>query len=606
MKNKDKTSQNIILEDTIFSLIEELSAHPQDTFDSHKLDLFLRRECKKIGDSSRIISKKRLIPIYLQLKKTNIDKLKSSGWTESLDAKITELLRSKPRRSASGVSTITVLTKPWPCSGNCIFCPNDIRMPKSYIHNEPACQRAERWNFDPFMQVTSRLFALYEMGHNIDKIEIIILGGTFSEYTKDYQLWYIKEIFRALNEFSADSFKEKSIKFDDIHKQTQDQISDFVKKCEEVQKEINQGNLTYNNAFNKIYSNTDNDNEYSTLEEVKKQQQINEGAKHRNVGLVVEIRPDSASTQELMFLRELGCTKIQIGIQTLSNSILSKNTRNMSLSQIEEMIKNMRLLGFKSHVHIMPNLVGATPEKDISSYHKLFNDPAYKPDEVKIYPCCLVESARLNRFYDKGEWQPYKEEELLHVIKKNLEDTPPYARISRLIRDISTTDIIAGNKKPNLRQLIENEFDLSNVQEIRSREIALSEVDYLTLVLNIVSYSTNVSEEKFLQWITPNNKLAGFLRLSLPHQNIDFTNYPINEQEAMIREVHIYGKVAKLHNNSQSAQHLGLGKQLINKACEIARNENYKKINVISAIGTRQYYASLGFEQGKYYQFKDL
>lgn len=579
------------------------------------LDKFIREKNSEVKSNIRLVSKRRLMPEYLRLKKEGIINPASN-----VDKKMISLLQAKPRRTASGVATITVLTKPWPCVGDCIFCPSDIRMPKSYLHNEPACQRAEKWNFDPFNQVTSRLFALHDMGHNIDKIELIVLGGTFSNYREDYQIWFIKELFAALNNF--DETIPLTEKIQNKNKN--------IEELKHLQKRINNFELSYNEAWEIAYlkSEVKNHPESCSFEDLQEEQHKNESAKHRAFGLVIETRPDTASLHDLIFLRKLGCTKIQIGIQTLNQSILNRNCRNMNIGDIQTTLKNMRLLGFKSHVHIMANLIGSTPKIDKQTFHQLVHDENYMPDEIKVYPCCLVESAKLKKSYEKGEWQPYSQDDLIDIMISNILETPAHTRISRMIRDISTEDIIAGNKKPNLRQLVENKLleeknilftrDHNNdnsenndsiysfVQEMRFREIANDQVNEENLKISDVAYKTSNTEEHFLQFVTLENRLVAFLRLSLPNQSIDFSNLPISANEAMIREVHVYGKVARLHSSSKSAQHIGLGKKLIDHACSIAKQNAFRRINVISAVGTREYYRTLGFEDRDLYQSKNL
>lgn len=593
------------------SALQELIAiiEKGEQVDNKFLDKFVREKNSEVKSKSRLVSKRRLMPEYLKLKKDGIIQP-----TAAVEKKIIALLQAKPRRTASGVATITVLTKPWPCAGECIFCPSDIRMPKSYLHSEPACQRAERWNFDPYNQVTSRLSALHDMGHNIDKIELIVLGGTFSNYTKDYQIWFIKEMFRALNDFNTRIHLPSN-----AHEEKRKSAS-----LKGLQERINSFELSYNEAWEIAYSKAEKDDKSQTckLDDLKALQQKNETAHHRAVGLVVETRPDDASLESLIFLRKLGCTKIQIGIQTLDQDILNKNCRNVTIDEIKETLENMRILGFKSHVHIMANLAGSTPEIDKAVYHELVNDERFMPDEIKVYPCCLVESAKLKNYFEKGEWQPYSEEELIDIMVSNILETPAHTRISRMIRDISTEDILAGNKKPNLRQLVENKLSEESarrssnnnsacnislqVQEMRFREIANDKVLEENLQLDDVIYKTSNTVEHFLQFITEDNKLVAFLRLSLPNQEINFSYLPIHSKEAMIREVHVYGKVARLHTSSKSAQHIGLGKKLISKACEIAKENGYSHLNVISAVGTREYYRTLGFEDGNLYQTKEL
>ena len=275
------------------------------------------------------------------------------------------------------------------------------------------------------------------------------------------------------------------------------------------------------------------------------------------------------------------------------------------------------------------NLLGADPVSDIADYRRLVTDPAFLPDEVKLYPCCLVESARLTDYFEDGCWRPYTEEELVEVLVQDVLATPPWTRISRMIRDISATDILVGNKKTNLRQVVEAAVDATGeeVAEIRSREISVEGAAVEDLALETIAYQTATTEERFLEWITPENKIAGFCRLSLPtalprDTASESSPPPIKSeqseargsslaspsapQEAMIREVHVYGKVAALHRTGEGTQHLGLGRALVEEACAQAAAAGYTAINVISAVGTRVYYRNLGFKDAGLYQKRPL
>ena len=231
----------------------------------------------------------------------------------------------------------------------------------------------------------------------------------------------------------------------------------------------------------------------------------NETAPKRVVGLVVETRPDLVTANACRSLRALGCTKVQIGIQSLSDDLLAANGRAITSARIADAMALLRRFGFKSHVHFMVNLLGADPASDIADYRRLVTDPAFLPDEVKLYPCCLVESARLTDCYEAGQWRPYTEEELVGVLVADVLATPPWTRISRMIRDISATDILVGNKKTNLRQVVEAAVDATGepVAEIRSREISVEGATVGDLSLQTIAYQTATTEERFLEWITP-------------------------------------------------------------------------------------------------------
>lgn len=580
---------------------------------SKQLDQIIRKHNKAQGHATHHYSKRKLLPFYLRIKEFEPERW--AGWSidEELEHKVLRLLQMKPRRTASGVATITVITKPWKCSSNCLYCPNDLRMPKSYLSGEPACQRAERNYFDPYLQVTSRLKALTDMGHVTDKIELIVLGGTWSDYPLSYQVWFMKEVLRALNEGIAKEQSSRERKaFYQQHglSNQEDELREFVK---EKQQAVNNGTLTFNEAVSWLYGENSvwaevSAEQTATMEELLEQQKINETARHRIVGLVVETRPDTISPEALTLLRQLGCTKIQMGIQSLDSSLLQLNDRTIGVDKIRTAFELVRIFGFKTQGHFMLNLYGATCEGDKKDYRRFVTEAPFQPDEIKLYPCSLVRGARLCTQYENGTWQPYTEDELMDVLIANTLATPAFMRISRMIRDISAKDILVGNKKANLRQMVESNIEAAGdtIKEIRHREIRTSEIAVEELKLVDLPYETTVSVEHFLQWVTPDDLIAGFLRLSLPdsayveqHQDV----LPVRPLEAMIREVHIYGKVARLHKAGEDAQHLGLGKQLIESACKIAQSHGYTKMNVISAIGTREYYRSLGFvDKGLYQQ----
>ncbi|MDR0515041.1 MAG: tRNA uridine(34) 5-carboxymethylaminomethyl modification radical SAM/GNAT enzyme Elp3, partial [Coriobacteriaceae bacterium] len=566
-------------------------------------------------------SKKRLLPYYLKVKEK--DPGRWSGWAISpdLEKALIAVLQVKPRRTASGVATITVVTKPWGCSSDCLYCPNDLRMPKSYLHDEPACQRAERNCFDPYLQVASRLRALMHMGHTTDKVELIILGGTWNDYPPDYQLWFVKELFRALNESSAtgegSAERRRSYRACGLGNRPDEPTSQAVA----LQQAVDDGSLSYNQALAQLYgAGTPWESiaswQKASFDELSTQQAKNEASRHRAVGLVVETRPDLISPESLLLLRRLGCTKVQMGIQSLDPAVLGLNDRKLETGALEQAFELLRAFGFKIHVHFMVNLYGSNPEKDKHDYLRLVSEAPYQPDEVKLYPCSLVKGTRLCQLYDEGDWQPYREDELLGILANDVLVTPPFIRISRMIRDISAHDIIAGNKKANLRQMVERMAQESGaaIAEIRHREIGTEEPELAGLSLDLVSYRTSNTHEHFLQWVTPRNRIAGFLRLSLPDPSYLRTHQavlPVSPSEAMIREVHVYGRVAGLQETGSKAsevgaQHLGLGKQLIEAACDMAKDRGFQKINVISAVGTREYYRNLGFKDNSLYQQKEL
>lgn len=646
------------MEQALFDILDALKA--KERLDERELTKIINRHNKRILETRRFgncdepngsgnaqnhapapsepakarpLSKRQLMAFYLDVQKNQPERWSSWCLSDEQQRRLVRTLQMKPRRTASGVATITVLTKPWKCSSNCLYCPNDLRMPKSYLADEPACQRAERTFFDPYLQVAARLKALTEMGHITDKVELIVLGGTWSDYPESYQIWFIRELFRALNDGSQaignlparkHAYESAGISCDP------ELLKAFVA---EEQRRIDNRETTYNQAFDRLYGENAawasvSQWQKATWEELEAEQDANVDGQHRVVGLVIETRPERITPTHLATLRRMGCTKVQMGIQSLDEKVRTLNDRHTSTQQIQRAFELLRLFGFKTHVHAMVNLLGATPESDKTDYLRLCNDAAFQPDEVKLYPCVLVEGTGLCERFEDRTWQPYSEPSLVDVLVSDTCATPAFTRISRMIRDISAPDIKAGNKKVNLRQLVEQRIDSEGLAtaEIRHREVSLANVAAEDLSLEVVEYETTATSERFLQWVTPQGKIAGFLRLSLPHANAmarlekeyeaatlktsDQSHtlpFPLQAGEAMIREVHVYGRVEKLqHAGINNAQHRGLGTELVNRACELASRAGYQRINVISAVGTRGYYRKLGFYDNGLYQQRML
>jgi elongator complex protein 3 len=526
-------------------ILEEIEK--TEKWDSGSLQKILRRYPK---EGNRMYAKDELVPAYNLLGRES--------------KRIEERIRMKPTRTISGVATVTVLTKPYPCPGKCIYCPNDPCMPKSYISSEPGAQRALMNKFDPYAQVYNRLVALKNIGHNIQKVELIILGGTWNFYVDDYQLSFIYECYRALN---------------DARKDTMGQVQ------------------PRNRSLNKI-----------TWEELEKEQKKNELAYCRNVGLVVETRPDYITEEEAIRMRRLGCTKVQIGIQSLSDTILKKNSIGRMTKDTKKAFEILRRMGFKIHGHWMPSLYGSSVRRDISDYRKLWGRN-FCPDELKIYPVSVMEGTPLHQLYLEGKYIPYNNDELTYVLKKVLPLTPRYCRLTRIIRDIPSNEIVAGSKRTNLRQIVEEELKEEGivVEDIRSREIREEDIELEKLELEEICYMTSTSKEVFLSYRTKDtDRICAFLRLSIPKGRYRRKHF-LKELEglAIIREVHVYGKVVGIkERGSGESQHLGLGSRLIERAESIARDNGFNGISVISAIGTREYYRDRGFKERELYMKK--
>lgn len=530
-------------------------------------------------------------------------------------------LRRKPVRTLSGVTPVTVLTKPFPCPGTCVFCPNDVRMPKSYLADEPGAQRAEKNAFDPYLQTYMRLQTYHNLGHSTDKIEIIVLGGTWSFYPETYQIWFVKRIFDAMRDFGQG--------IDDRAEVVAALRQRSMFSGEQISKLVVQG-LNMPASYNQVVQNIYADemyrsrglvdeiiagererslvDEYATWKELERAQRENETAPCRSVGLVIETRPDHISADEVIRIRRLGCTKVQIGFQSLDDRVLEMNKRGHDVAATRRAVKLLRKAGFKIHAHWMPNLYGSSPVADRVDFKKMFGDVDFRPDELKIYPCSLIESAELMQRYQAGDWRPYGHEELLELLVDCFEMTPEYCRLTRVIRDIPGTDIVDGNKVTNFRQLVERELARrgGKSDDIRAREIRRDPVTDDDLRLDVSEYRCSIGDEIFLQYITSERKIAAFLRLSLP----DAGEAPLLEELsgcAMIREVHVYGLSLGFGTAvSGRAQHLGMGSRLIEKAADIAAERGYARLAVISAIGTRDYYRARGFLDCELYQIRDL
>ena len=481
------------------------------------------------------------------------------------DPGLLESIRMKPVRTLSGVTTVTVLTKPYPCPGKCIFCPTDVRMPKSYLPDEPGAMRALEHDFDPYAQVRSRIEALEATGHPTDKIELLILGGTWSAYRRDYQEWFVQRCFEAMNGPNPPSPPFPS-------------------------REGGTGGLGF-------------------------AQSLNETASHRNVGLVIETRPDEITPNEIAWLRHLGVTKVQLGAQSLDDRILELNKRGHDVACTRRAVALLRAAGFKIVLHWMPNLHGATPLSDRLDFARLWD--GFCPDEIKIYPNQLLANAELYDYWLRGEFTPYTTEELISLIADVKPSIPRYCRVNRVIRDIPSTNVVEGNRRTSLRQDVQAELKSrgTRCQCIRCREVRGQSVDPSTLRLEDGIYPAGSAEEHFLSFVTPDDRLAGFLRLSLPGADSPETRRvePVEtgladlDGAALIREVHVYGQSLPMGGeHAGAAQHAGLGTRLLAEAEKIAAGAGFRRLAVISAVGTRAYYLERGFERGKLYLVKGL
>ncbi len=503
-----------------------------------------------LADGSGYLNKSMLVTLYNELVR--------SGEMQA-DTRLLERLRMKPMRTLSGVTTVTVLTKPYPCPGKCIFCPTDVRMPKSYLPDEPGAMRAVEHQFDPYAQVRSRISQLEALGHPTDKIELLILGGTWSSYKREYQEWFVKRCFDAMN-------------------------ASLTRPSDRDEGEYKIGER-----------------------ELAEAQAYNETTHHRNVGLVIETRPDEINADEVRWLRHLGVTKVQMGAQSLDDRILEMNKRGHDVECTRRATALLRAAGFKIVLHWMPNLHGATPESDREDFARLWND--FCPDEIKIYPNQLLANAELYEYWKRGEFKPYSTQELIDLIADIKPTIPRYCRVNRVIRDIPSTNVVEGNRRTSLRQDVHEELKRrgTKCQCVRCREVKSRSVSVEVLRLDDLVYQAGKAEEHFISYVTADDKLAGFVRLSLPGENSQQTGISDLEGAALIREVHVYGQSLPVGAEKDgAAQHVGLGTRLLAEAERVAIANGFRRMAVISAVGTRGYYLNRGFERGELYLVKNI
>ena len=461
------------------AIIQECMA--VDALDDAALQRILRKYPK---DGRGFFSKSEIIRGYRHLQ--------SSGGAIDLgeESEFVRRMRMKPVRTASGVAPVTVLTQPFPCPGECVFCPSDVRMPKSYLSSEPGAQRAAEHRFDPYAQTASRLTTLHNIGHSVDKVELIVLGGTWSSYPQEYRVWFIKRCFDALNDFdSVPTSPTPRLKSAFAFERVVDRVdgADLVERYNEVVQRVFREDPAARPVGRAAWL------------ELSAAQLRNETSPVRCVGLSLETRPDHLTREEVLEMRRLGATKVQLGYQSLDDEVLRRNRRGHDVAATRQAMTVLRSAGFKIHAHWMPNLLGSSPDRDVEDFERIFSDEALRPDELKIYPCSLVESAELMSHYRDGSWRPYTKEELGWVLEECMLRTPPWCRLTRVIRDIPSTDIVTGNKLTNFREIAQAGLRRrgERVRDIRSREVGGDQVRREDLHLEALEYQSSEGREIF-------------------------------------------------------------------------------------------------------------
>ncbi len=475
-----------------------------------------------------------------------------------------KLLKKRAIRTMSGIAPVAVLTKAYPCPGECAYCPLEKDVPVSYLSNEPAVMRAIRCNYDPYKQVILRLKALEKNGHEPNKIELIVIGGTWSYLPKKYQYYYILNCFKAVNDYKKLRKTNNS-----------DWSESFKQKILSPYKQ--------NVSLEKLRAN------------LKKEQIKNEKADYKIIGLTLETRPDYINKAELTQMREFACTRVELGVQAIDDEVLKKNKRGHGTKEIYQATKLLKQYGFKITYHIMPALFGSNPKKDLSMFKELFSNEKWQPDQIKFYPTVVTKNSLLYKWYKQGKYKPYSDKELQELIVKCKALVPKYVRIIRLIRDIPGESIIAGNKITNLRQIMKErgvKCDCIRCRESRDKEIK-------KYCLEVEKYKSVGGVEYFISINSLDRKiLYGFCRLRLDKESLI--------APAIIRELHVYGQLVPVGGVDRKTQHQGLGKQLMKKAEEISIENKINQIAVISGVGVRGYYRKLNYRLKNTYMIKFL
>ncbi|MFX1527647.1 MAG: tRNA uridine(34) 5-carboxymethylaminomethyl modification radical SAM/GNAT enzyme Elp3 [Promethearchaeota archaeon] len=482
--------------------------------------------------------------------------------TEEEKKIITKLLRRRTTRTLSGVSVIAIMTKPLPCPGACIYCPGQDSQPgqkvaQSYTGQEPAAMRSINNNYDPFKQVQSRITDLEAIGHEVDKIELVIMGGTFLSTNVNYQEEFIKGAYEGV-----------------INKKT------------------------------------------NSLNQAKK---FAERSKRRLIGLTIETRPDFCKEIDVDRMLNYGTTRVEIGVQTVYNEIYTLINRGHTIRDTIDSIRIAKDAGLKVNAHMMPNLIGSNRSKDIQAFEVLFSEPDFRPDMLKIYPCLVIKGTELYNLWKKGLYQPYSDKELVDLIANIKKDIPPYVRIQRIMRDIPAQLIEAGCKKSNLRQLVQKRMNELNIKcscircrefGIKKRKEFIDEESYDKVKFYKYHYEASQGEEMFLSYENKDeNYLMGYLRLRKP-SNFAHRAEINDEKTMLVREIRVVGELVPKDikpTRGTQIQHRGFGKSLMLQA-EKESLEKYdaKKLTVISGIGARDWFYDLGYKKDGPYVSKLL
>ena len=499
-------------------------------------------------------------------------------------ARVKQLLLTKPTRSMSGVSVVAVMAKPYPCPhGRCLPCPggpaSDLGdLPQSYTGLEPATRRALRNRFDPYLQVFNRLEQYVASGHVPEKVELIIMGGTFMAMPWPYVKRFVTRCYQALNDFSRAFYKTGRLDLLAFRRffMLPGDITD-IRREKEVQRRV----IALRKAGARLLD----------------EQRRNETAHIRAVGLTVETRSDCASPSDAGRMLELGCTRAELGVQSVYGHALKWMQRGHGTEQTVRAIRVLKDHGFKINAHYMPGL-NVSPARDLDGMLKLFADPRYRPDMLKIYPCLVIKGTRLHHLWKNGRYRPLTTSKAVRLIAGFKAHVPEYCRIMRIQRDIPLEMVAAGVGMTNLRQLVAAAMRRQGrvCRCIRCREIGRAQRPEGAVRLRRMSYEASSGTEHFIS-AEQSDHIIGFCRLRFPSQPL---RTEITRKTAIIRELHVYGEALAIGARGRY-QHSGIGKRLVAAAEAISQKAGMKRIAIISGIGVRQYYRRLGYRrQGPY------
>jgi len=548
----------------------------------------IRRASK--GEKLELVKKDICKKYKLKNLPTNIEILEYL--TEKQKQKYKKILLTKPVRTISGVAPIAVMTKPLACKhGKCTFCPGGPGssfgdVPMSYTGNEPSTMRAMRANYDPYFIVFNRLEQYILLNQIPDKAEVIVQGGTFPSFEKNYQEEVIKYILKAMNDFSKMFFKNNKFNFEKFKKFFE--LPGSIKDLDRT--------LRIHEKLKKIKGSCD----------LNKEKLKNENAQIREVALCIETKPDWCKEDEINEMLELGTTRVELGVQTLKEDVLKVVNRGHTLKDTIEAIQLLKDSFLKITYHWMPGLPLTNRDEDIEMFEELFNNQKYMPDSIKIYPCIVMPGTPLYLQYKKGQFKPLTTEESAEIIAESKKYIKTFCRVMRVNRDIPTKVTEAGVDKTNLRQYVDKELINKNIicKCIRCREPKNKDVSYKDIKIKKLYYDSSNGKEVFISIEDiKNDILLGFCRLRKPYKPF---RKEITKNTCGIRELHVYGQATPLDSKGL-VQHKGYGKLLMKEAENIAKQEwDCNKILVISGIGVKQYYEKLGYKKHGVYMSKKV